>query len=257
MICKSCGGVFSDDEVKCPYCGTMHLAGATAAYRQKIEDINEDLAELGDLPAESYKETVTSQGRKVFKIILITVAILFGILLLAYLPILIFEKNASYNDADYLKAQMLWEQEHFSELDALYTAGDYQGLLALEDALYAEDNSFSIYNWEHSDFLSAYRIYNEFLISKAVYDTGEEISNIEYSSILNFAVAKYETNLYQTYTEEELVLLASYRAEATSFLEESLGLTEDDLSAFYQDCMEKYDWVSYSRCAEYIDALPR
>ena len=48
VICPNCGGTYSIEEPKCPFCGTLNPVGAEKEYMGKLRDIEEDTGRLAD-----------------------------------------------------------------------------------------------------------------------------------------------------------------------------------------------------------------
>lgn len=251
MICRSCGGTFADSATKCPYCGTMHLVGATEAYNQKFEDMNDDLAALGDTHTAVYKQTAHRQTTRVGKVVIITLAVALGFAGLSFaLTTLI---DSAYDNTDAVKAQMLWQTEYFPILDTLYEAGEFDELLACEEAVYS-DTDFSLYTWTHYEFLSCYRTYTECLSYIDDYENGAVLSAYPYTQMLYFYLDEQTNRSYRCYTEADCALIDEYLVVVADFLEESLSLQEDDLVALSTELIDD-NFVSYSLCSDYITEI--
>ena len=69
MICKNCGAQFQDSLPKCPYCETLHYAGARKEYMEKLEDMKDDLSELHEVVPELYNEQLRTQTKNIKKTI--------------------------------------------------------------------------------------------------------------------------------------------------------------------------------------------
>ncbi|MFI3170284.1 MAG: hypothetical protein R3Y06_10105 [Faecalibacterium sp.] len=251
MICKSCGGTFADSATKCPYCGTMHLAGATEAYNQKFEDMNDDLAALGDTHTAVYKETAQRQTKHVGKVLIITLAVVLGF---AGISFALTKLIDSFDDnTDDIKAQMQWQTEYFPVLDALYEAGEFDELLAFELAVYT-DTDFSLYAWTHYEFLTCYSTYTECLSYIADYENGEVLSEFPYTQMLYFYLEEQTSRSYRSYTETDCAYVDEYLIVIADFLEESLSLQEDDLLALRTELLDD-NFISYSLCSDYITEI--
>jgi len=62
VICDSCGAEFSNDEPKCPYCGTMNYDGAEKEYFEKLENVRSDMEDLKTVSAEETKKSLKSKA---------------------------------------------------------------------------------------------------------------------------------------------------------------------------------------------------
>ena len=85
FICSCCGAEIDDTMPKCPYCDTLIPKGAEMEYMAKLYDLQEDMEELKEVPLEVAKEEIKYQGKRIRKIVLITLAvILVGAVLLLF-----------------------------------------------------------------------------------------------------------------------------------------------------------------------------
>ncbi len=251
IICKNCGGKFAEDATKCPYCGTMHFAGAAIAYNKKIEDLTDDLEDLADLPAQEYTQTVAAHGKHTAKILAITTGIC---LLVTMLSFALFTLQNNSKEEDNAKAQILWAQETYPTLDTLYEAGDFAAILAFENSLYADDdNIYDLFSWSHHAFLDVYRSYTEVLDIEDMLLNGSYVGSFEAGLLLSFALDAYEDNSYYDYSETDLVYLAQYYQKANDILEEHFALTQADLTTIYQVLSAEDDWVSLSETMGYME----
>ncbi len=254
--CKNCGGTFDETAVKCPYCGTMHFAGAAAAYNQKIETITDDLKDLGDLPAQAYKDAVVTQGKHISKILLTTVivvALIAGLVFAVFiLPGLLTENY----DAEIARQQVIWSQTVYPELDALYEAGDFDAILAFETDLYSDnDNIYSLFSWSHYNFLESYRTHTEVVEAQARFATDLAYSEFDLGYILYFALGAYQDTSFEGYTETDLIYLTEYYQSASDFLQENFDFTEDDLAQLYQTFTADDGWVGLNETMAYMEAF--
>lgn len=143
-ICNYCGAEIDDTMPKCPYCDTLIAKGAQAAYMDKLYDIKEDMEELKDIPFDVVEEEVKHQGRRMKKIIIITLIIM---ALLAGIFILQEKRYERDHTSDYI-----WEQENYPIMSEMYENGEYE---ELEEFYYnALMEEKSIWNWEYYDEFS-------------------------------------------------------------------------------------------------------
>lgn len=248
MICDNCGGTFAEDAPKCPYCGAMYFAGASAAYDKKIEDLTDDLADLADDAAVVYKQTM----RRHIKYIVIMLGI--AVLVVVITVLLAYRSNISSNrNAEDYRAQLAWAQTAYPMLDAWYEAGDFDAILAYQEELQNDKtNNYNLYDWEHYDFWSAYYTYTDCLEIITRYENNETIWEGELISAMLFAMETYEPTTYQIYTDEELELLTEYRAEVFLFLQEILNVTTQDFEDFYSQAADVDGGVYYSECQKFV-----
>ncbi len=252
MICQNCGGTYANDATKCPYCGTMHLAGATVAYNQKFEDITDDLAALGDSHVAEYKETIHRQTKHAFRFFVIgaLIALVFAS---AFWTLLHIETLID-NDADTMIDQLAWQSAQYPALDALYEAGDFDAILAFEDALYEDNaNDYTLNDWSHYRFLDIYVSYSDFAESLQSDTPVDRENSIDYAQMLHFYLTYDEPASYLDLTETDLALVAGYVAEVAAFYQQAFGLSEADLLALEPTVTSESGWIRLTLCLEYIE----
>ncbi len=250
ITCPHCGGTFADEAVKCPYCGNMHLAGANAAYHQKAQDLADDLADLADDAAETYQETLHHHGKQVAKVVAIVAAVL--ILLLA-IAALWRSRTPTTTNTEALKTQLLLQQEVHAALDEIYAQGDYDALLDYQMAVYDEYDDFTLMYWDHYEFLTTYFDYTIFLAEQAEVAAGGQTTTTDLAWFLCIVVRDYDSDVYETTPEEDVVLIQGYQQEMLAFLQEMLGVSEAEIDAFYQAELAAEGWCSYTSCEEFIE----
>lgn len=248
MICDNCGGTFAEDAVKCPYCGALHFAGASAAYDQKIEDITDDMADLADDAAVAYKQTMRGHLKRVLIAVCLAVVVAIGVVVFAF-----SSRTTNSNSVDEYKAQLAWAQTTYPMLDAWYEADDFEAIIAYEEEL-ANDKTtnYNIYDWEHYDFCYDYYTYTDCLQTIARYENDETVWEGDLISAMQFVMNGYEPITYQVYTDEELEILTEYRAEVSLFLQDILNVTAQDLEDFYLETAEVEGGVYYNNCKEFV-----
>ena len=176
VICPNCGASIYENEASCPFCGYINIAGAEEKFMRDIKKTERDMSSLPQMQKEEYKKSMSKSSKIIFITIGITAliaAVLIGIYLL-------FNKVIfAYNETD-AKAQMLWNNENYPILDEMYSNGDYDGIIEFENDLYEknakEKTSYSMYDWEHSDFMNGYRYYMMTESYFELLDVGEELS---------------------------------------------------------------------------------
>ncbi|MCM1026216.1 MAG: hypothetical protein NC432_07255 [Roseburia sp.] len=223
IVCESCGGRFDRDLAKCPYCGSINIEGAEKEYMKKLEDVRGELEDLDELPKEKLREAAKKQGRRL-RIILAAAAVIFA----AATAVLCYINRPG--DRDY-KAEYLWQQEHYPQLDALYESGEYDRMLELTAELLEEENAI-LFEWKHYEFLRDYEIAK----STAEYFEAEELSDYSLQilfgcewRLLGIALRR------ESYTEREYSALSPYVELATADLGTRWKLTEEEYADFYSE----------------------
>ncbi len=149
IICPNCGAAFDPREPKCPFCGYIYAQGAERKFMRDLEATRQELDHVDDEARENYKAEWKKSGLSVTKkvlIVLLAVGILAGAFALA--------EYRSYQDKrDYAK-EMVWQHEHFPELDELYEAGKTDELIEKIYEYGAEDHD--VWSWEHYDEVMGY-----------------------------------------------------------------------------------------------------
>jgi hypothetical protein len=224
MICKECGARFDETEAQCPFCGALNYIGAESKYMEHLMDMKEDLSEMSDDSSEAYHATF----KKSTLIIITTICVLAILAALIISIILGYSSYTSKSDAKLVKAQMQWRQEYYDDLDQMYNAKDYDGILNFYDE-HSTDEGFSPYNWAHSDFIMLYDTYTQFQTLAAYADTTDlneltwclySAASLDYDAVQDF----------YSYTDEEMQLIASWQEETAAFYHDTLGLSDEEIA---------------------------
>ena len=141
-ICPKCGAAYPETEPKCPYCGYIHETGAERKFFGKLEETRRTLDRVDDEAREEYYREIRKSSGAAAKRILIAAVILAAAVGLFALS----EHYMFREDRDYSR-EMVWQHEHFPELDRLYEEKDYAELDALLDKYGAEGHD--IWDWDH------------------------------------------------------------------------------------------------------------
>lgn len=242
IICNSCGAEFSNDEPKCPYCGTMNYEGAEKEYFEKLEDIREDVEELNAVPMQEAKKELKKQGKFIKKIFFVVVALVAIFGLIIYIQEKAYERD---NKADYI-----WQEENFPIMDEMYKSGEYEELAEFFQLAWEEDRP--VYNWEHYTFVDAYMEVEEFYSDLEYMESTEEISDGMYGVILRTQWQVYGYSFSQELTEEEKIYFADAFAAAEQHLKNDWNFDEETYQKFYESITEPYGYVSLDDCDAYI-----
>lgn len=242
IICNSCGAQFTNDEPKCPYCGTMNYDGAEKEYFEKLEDIREDVEDLNAVPMQEAKAELKKQGKFIKKIV--TVVVVLGVIFGA----LIFLQEKSYERDE--KADFLWREENYPKMDAMYEAGEFEELEAFY--MQALEDDQQLYDWEHADFVDTYISVKEFYDDLEYMEEYDDISDGMYTAILwnQWSIYKYAVSDSMSEDEKE------YFAEDFVLVEEHLrndwGYDEATFTELSSRFLEEYGYVSWDECEDYI-----
>ena len=237
MKCKNCGGVFSDELEKCPYCGTMNKRGAYKKYREKIKAI---IDRVFGLKAEAYN----SISKMIFMSILrglLMIAICIG---LAFVVSRFMNVNY-YNDPKYDQEayeDILWEEENTDALNKAFASNDLETI----EKLYYQ-NTRVVSRWPH---------YDAFCLRKEYQDTLKDLDASYFASyqlrdILYFLcnpdmfsnTYRWSQEVWDEYEEE--------RQQILSVMQEK-GYSEEELAGIYEKHADDYGYLSISELDPYL-----
>lgn len=234
IICKNCGGEFSEELDRCPYCSTMNKKGAYKKFRGKVSDIIDQL--LG-LKVEAEKSVSMIIFTSIIRAILIC-AVIIG---LAFAFSLTRQTNY-YNDKSYderLLNDINWENENISKLNQAYENNDF----ATIDELY-EQNSNVVFNWQHFPSYWMRRTYqniterlyfDEYVLADHLYF----IYYPEYYIQMN-RMSEDELNEYEVMKQELIDRLVQ------------MGYRESELKDIYDSNKDEYGYLRSSDLEKYV-----
>ena len=139
IICTSCGAEVEENLPKCPFCDTLLVQGAEQEYMDNLHRVRRDMESLKQVPRETVKSELKSQGRRIRRILMITGTVA---LLLAGLFAWENHKYDRDNKADYI-----WGQQNFPAMSELYENGEYETLQQLYYEALLDDKP--VWNWEY------------------------------------------------------------------------------------------------------------
>lgn len=243
IICSGCGGSFDDTLPHCPYCGILNYKGAEAEYLSKLEDVNDDLEDLGDVPARETGKAIRSKGRSVLKLLGI-LAVCAGVIIALILLLNREEKRDR-------QAEYLWKKENYPKLDALYEQEQYEELVNV--IWEAVDQENPVYNWEHYDFCNEWDRCTSVLAYLAdEQESGTAVSeNTEYWLLSSYWLLESLPER-EDFSEEELERLTPYRTEVMERLEERYAFTQQEREMFEQDLRTNYGYPQEETCNTYL-----
>ena len=228
MICKNCGGVFSDTLAKCPYCGTMNKKGAYKDFRKKVSAVIDRLLSLKE---ESYN----SVSRMILLSILRSLILIAVCILLAFVASRFYNVNY-YNDSRYDKERLEdieWENENIQKLNEAYENRDYETI----KKLYYQNSSI-VYKWEH---FASYSLMEEYdsLISK------DSFSTYDMTKVLYYLFYPDYFGKTESLSKEELAEYEESRNKLVEKAEEE-GYPQDKLQEIYENYADSYGYLTYS-----------
>ncbi len=142
--CPACGAHYDRSEAKCPFCGYIHEEGAEKKFLRGLEEIRDRLDQVDDQARENYRAEVRANSRAIVRRVVIVVVILAAVI--GFFALAEYRLFHSKRD---VAGEMVWQHEHFGELDRLYEGGDYD---ELEEKLNEYGaGGHDIWDWEHYD----------------------------------------------------------------------------------------------------------
>lgn len=234
MICKNCGGEFSDELTKCPYCGTMNRKGAYKDFRRKVSNIIDKL--LG-LKAEAYDSVSKMIGISLLRSLVIVVVVCALALGASMLVNVNYYNDAKYDEESYQK--ILWENENLSKLNEAYEGKDFKTVEKLLNERYSVS-----YSWEH---------YSAYCLEKAYLDIMDDEHFNEYvleDLIYYCYYPGYFTYSYKLNAEEK----AAYEENRAALLKYAAGkgYSESELQQIYEENRDDFGYISASDVRKYM-----
>lgn len=238
--CENCNALIGENSAKCPYCGALNAVGGEKQYMEQLYDIKKDVEELSDVPVREYRREIGKTGRVIRRTFLITAVLAAA----AGIFFLFWQKFTDYGlTAEEARARMQWEKEIFPKLDALYDAGNYDGVM---ECVYEnqDESYYSIDNWKHADFINVYTWYQSCTerLEKAA-SKGWDVQ--EAGECILDALFLLQERKYDSYTKSEETLIAAYQEEVRKQIDTVFGIRESELTLFYEECCVEDEYGVY------------
>lgn len=249
ITCRNCGAAVDDSLPECPYCHGFLYKGAEAEYMGKLEGIKEDLGNLAQVPKQEYKKEAAVHLGKLKR----WAAFFLLVIGVAALALPLYGRIKKQKEREQVWAQNLWQQENFPKLDAMYEAGDYDGILEFKNRLYESEGGYHTWNWQHEAFIEVYQNYVMCKEAKAFLQSETGLDKQELAALLYEAIDILEQK-EEAYTQEEWRNIQVYQAEVQQILTEGLSLAEEDLLAVRQAVTEK-GYAEYEACRTCADKI--
>ncbi len=240
IYCENCYAPIEEDSAKCPYCGALNAAGGEKQYMEQLYDIKKDVEELSTVPGREYRREIGKSGRVIRRTFLVIAVFLAFVGLFLFL----WRKWTDYEPtAEEIRAQMEWEKAVFPKLDALYEAGDYDGVMECVFENQGE-SYYSISNWAHEDFINVYTRYRNCTeaLAKAASQGYEKEEAADCIIDVLFLI---QERPYDSYTEAEEALIAAYQKEVREQTGTVFGVSEEALDRLYEECCVEDEYGVY------------
>lgn len=253
--CKNCGAVFDAMEPNCPYCGHISYPGAERRFFKNLHHVKNELDDVSETVEKNYKRGMSRQT----KFVLIALLIVGCIGIIAVSLFFLYKKVTdeillgNYDP----KEEMIWENQTFPQLDEWYEKGDYDAIVEFQDKLYESDTTHSMYNWEHSDFITAYRYYKDASYIMDKFRKGTELTKYEREDIVYYAIWYHKEQYhayYQQYSEQDMKLIEGYREEMDKILYDNLKFTDEEVDELYEKSTKK-GYFERKPCYKYANKI--
>ena len=246
IVCSSCGAVFEEEAVKCPYCGSTNIRGAEKDYMDKLENVRETMENLDEVPVQELRKVVKRQSRKI-RIVMFSVAVIALILIACS----IISENVSKRD---YRSQYQWRLEHYPQLDALYNEGKYDELVDMAYNELAKDKDCILYEWEHYQFMETYDMLKSLNEDLDEY-VGVELKDYQLKWIF-YSEWRAKEVIYskEKYLPEEYEALLPMLEKAETDFNARWNMCEEDYAIFYSYLKDpNQGYVPLSITDEYIE----
>lgn len=149
VLCPNCGAIFDAALDRCPHCLYINPEGAEEKFMGDLEQTRANLDLVDDEARHAFADEMKKGGASTVKRIVIVAVVLVLLLGLVYLV----EERPFQKEDDYV-SELIWQEEHFPELDDLYAKGRYDEICEL---IYEySDEGHDVWDWEHYDELMEY-----------------------------------------------------------------------------------------------------
>lgn len=240
LYCENCHAPIPEESAKCPYCGAFNASGGERQYMEQLYDLKEDVEELSEVPEMEYRREMGKIGRMLFRTFLVFAGLAAVCAGVAFL----YQKSIDYEiTPEEMREQAEWEREVFPKLDALYAAGDYDGVMECVFENQAE-SYYSIDNWKHADFINVYTWYQTCTEGLDKADSEGYDAEKAGECILDVLFLIQERK-YDSYTEDEESLIEAYQEEVKRKVGTVFGVQEEALTLLYEECRVEDEYGVY------------
>ena len=231
VTCPNCGAGFASNEARCPYCGTINPSGAEAAYMRQLEGLKDETDRLDDNVKRDLKVDLKRNAKRTVTVVIVVVAVLAALFLIAN-AVGSCEEQQDLRD---FKAREAFREQHFDELDCLYENGDDDALSEYVWSL-ADDPGFdALYSWDHVDFLEVHDDWESLQYATRYLSNGEGgLDDFAWAITVALHLAQLDADesSFGKLDAGEEQRASAYRADAWRFLQDTLQMTPDEITAF-------------------------
>lgn len=247
--CANCGAEIARSSAKCPHCNAINEWGAQKEYIHHLEGIKKDLGQLPEVLQKAYRGQLARIWKRVLCIIAaaaVAAGAAIGICRMA-------ARRAQEADAPDTKAQLLWEKEHFGQLDEWYAQGDYDAIVSFMQSRY-EDEGYCVWNWEHYPFIYVYESYLYFLDTVDCMSDKKTANRHTAMTMASTAMRLLFFLQEQDYAQEEWETIQELQTDIEAVVYGPMKFTEEEALALYEKINDG-GYIDYEACDAYTDGI--
>ena len=239
VACPNCGASYSIDEASCPYCGGFNPAGAEKAYMEELDDIKHDTGELAEDARRGFMANLQQNTRRIVIVAIVVVAAIAAIFLIANG----LDKRDEQQEIKSYQARESFREKYFPEFDRLYEAGDDEALSEYVWSLVDAPGFDALQSWEHYGYLEVHDDWEVVKVADAHFKNAQEGID-DYVWVVSKAIHLVgldagDWRSSAQLTEQEEARAADYRAFGWTFLQETLQMNKEEVTAFAESVLDE------------------
>jgi len=232
VVCPNCGGDFSIEDSRCPYCDALNPQGAEKAYMNTLEDLMDETEELAEDAEEGIETAIKSNARW---ILILAIAVL-SIIVVSVAAIRCADSSDERREVESYQTRENFRSEHFPEFDRLYEEGDDAVLSAYVWSLMNEPGFDAVFSWKHIRCLEAYDDWEALNAFGEEVERGQpRVDDYAWATSVAIRLACLDAEGKRSsaaLTKEEEKRVAGYRDYAWRFLQDMLQMNAEEVEAF-------------------------
>lgn len=248
LICNSCGGEYTSDSARCPYCGTVNIPGAEKEYMNKLDNIEGKLDDLQWVSLREMKKAVCSL-RKYIKVIAFALVLF---IIVVCIRQWIVERATDVSTKEMTVEDYLWQVENYPEWDKLYEEGKYDELMLCIQGCYR--NGCYVSQWERYAFFQMWQKIDTSKKIIALEGQGGELTDEHYRYLLSAYWDIKGMAIYGELTEDELDFLRNDAEIVLADFDTRWDFTEEEYNLMYEEYLDKEGWIRSSTCRKMVEA---
>lgn len=245
IVCRQCGATLRLGTAVCPYCGSSYAPEAERAYMRKLDQIREDLEDVGDAGKHASRREIGRTGKRT--------AIIVGIILAAGAALFLFFAVLNNRENIHNRQEYAWRQEHLPEMERLYEEGEYDALVTAFESARAEGHE--LYDWQHFDFCTFWEE-TEYMDQNLAFRE-EGFFSQEDAEILLFQELRIRGFLkWRRIPAEDLKIMSAKAEKYQNDLEEIFHVSVQDLESFDAMLKKNNGYPELKVCSQYVADHP-